>query len=135
VVIASDGLLVSFDTSSPIARRSTAPIASISLEFIVMSTIRTLLASFLFASVALSAAAQTQPAASASMPMGGAMMSNDCAKPMAKHDHGAEKGTPRPMSKSGPCAAGAAATAQEGAASTAQSKKLPKHNHGAEKNN
>jgi hypothetical protein len=135
VVIASDRLLVSFDTASPIVRRSIEPIASMFLEFIVMSTIRTLLASSLFASVALSAAAQTQPAASASTPMGGAMMSNDCAKPMAKDDHGAEKGTPRSMSQSGPCASGAAATPADGAASTAQAKKLPKHNHGAEKNN
>lgn len=100
-----------------------------------MTTIRTLLASVLFASVALSAAAQAQPAATASAPMGGSMMSTDCAKPMAKHDHGAEKGTPRPMAKTGPCAAGAAPMAPEGAASTAQTKKLPKHNHGAERNN
>jgi hypothetical protein len=135
VVIASDGLLLSFDPGSPMARRPIEPIASISLEFIVMSTFRTLLASVLFASAALSATAQTQPTAGASAPMGGAMMSQDCAKPMAKHDHGAEKGTPRPMSKSGRCAAGTAASAPEGAASTAQAKKLPKHNHGAERNN
>jgi hypothetical protein len=69
------------------------------------------------------------------MPMSGAMMSHDCAKPMAKHDHGAEKGTPRATSKSGPCAAGAMTMAPEGAASAAPAKKLPKHNHGAEKNN
>ncbi|MDO9286447.1 MAG: hypothetical protein Q7U26_16245 [Aquabacterium sp.] len=100
-----------------------------------MNTIRTLFASALFASAALAASAQTQPAASASMPMGGVMMSYDCAKPMAKHDHGAEKGTPRAMPKSGPCAVGATATAPEGAASAAPAKKLPKHNHGAEKNN
>ena len=100
-----------------------------------MTTIRTLFVSALFAAAALAASAQTPPAASASMPMGGAMMSHDCAKPMAKHDHGAEKGTPRPMAKTGPCAAGAAPMAPEGAASTAQTKKLPKHNHGAERNN
>ncbi len=100
-----------------------------------MTTIRTFFVSVLFATAALAVSAQTQPAAGASMPMGGAMMSQDCAKPMAKHDHGAEKGTPRPMAKSGACAAGAAATAPEGAASTAQTKKLPKHNHGAERNN
>lgn len=100
-----------------------------------MTTIRTLFVCALFASAALAASAQTQPAASASMPMGGAMTSHDCAKPMAKHDHGAEKGTPRPMAKSGPCVAGAPATAPKAAASTAQTKKLPKHNHGAEKNN
>lgn len=100
-----------------------------------MSTFRTLFVSALFASAALAASAQTPPAASASMPMGGAMMSHDCAKPMAKHDHGAEKGTPRPMAKSGPCPAGAAAAGSEGAASAAPAKKLPRHNHGAEKNN
>jgi len=100
-----------------------------------MTAIRTLFVSVLFASAALAASAQTQPAASASMPMGGAMMSHDCAKPMAKHDHGADKGTPRATAKSGPCMAGAAATAPEAAASTAPAKKLPKHNHGAEKNN
>lgn len=100
-----------------------------------MSTFRTLFVSALLATVALAASAQTQPAAGASMPMGGDMMSHDCAKPMAKHDHGAEKGTPRSMAKSGPCRAGATAMAPEGAASTAPAKKLPKHNHGAEKNN
>jgi hypothetical protein len=100
-----------------------------------MCTIRTVFVTALFASAALAASAQTQPAASASMPMGGAMMSHDCAKPMAKHDHGAEKGTPHAMSKTGPGAAGAAAMAPEGAASSAPAKKLPKHNHGAEKNN
>jgi hypothetical protein len=117
------------------ARRSIEPTASILLEFIVMSTIRTLFVSALFASAALAASAQTPPAAGASMPMGCAMMSHDCAKPMAKHDHGAERGTPRSASKSAPCAAGMAAMAPEGAASAAPAKKLPKHNHGAEKNN
>lgn len=111
------------------------PFASILLEFNVMSKIRTLFASVLFASVAVTASAQTQPAPGASTPMGGAMMSGDCAKPMAKHDHGAEKGTPRAASKSGPCPTGAMVTAPEAAASTAQAKKMPKHNHGAEKNN
>ncbi len=100
-----------------------------------MTTIHSLFVSALFASAALAASAQTPPAASASMPMGGAMMSHDCAKPMAKHDHGAEKGTPRSTAKSGPCMAGAGATAPDAAASAAPAKKLPKHNHGAEKNN
>ncbi|GAP39044.1 hypothetical protein ISF6_0757 [Piscinibacter sakaiensis] len=62
------------------------------------------------------------------------MMSHDCAKPMAKHDHGAERGTPRSAPKSGPCAPGMGAMAPEGSASAAPAKKLPKHNHGAEKN-
>jgi len=39
------------------------------------------------------------------------------------------------MAMSGPCATGAAASAPEGAASAAKTKKLPKHNHAAEKNN
>ena len=99
-----------------------------------MSTFRPLFVSALFASAALAASAQTPPAASASMPMGGAMMSHDCAKPMAKHDHGAERGTPRSAPKSGPCAPGMGAMAPEGSASAAPAKKLPKHNHGAEKN-
>jgi hypothetical protein len=117
------------------ARRSVQPIASILLEFIAMSTTRTLFVSVLFASAALAASAQTPPVASASMPMGGAAMPRDCTQPLAKHDHGAEKGMPRAMSKTGPCAAGAAAMAPEGAASAAPAKQLPKHNHGAEKNN
>ena len=70
------------------------PFASILLEFIVMTKIRTLFASVLFAAVALTASAQTQPAPGASAPMSGAMMSGDCAKPMAKHNHGAEKNNP-----------------------------------------
>jgi hypothetical protein len=98
-----------------------------------MSMIRNLFASLLVTSVAFGASVQAQPAPTASMPMGDHMKSTDCAKPMAKHDHGAEKGTPSP--KSGPCAAGTMATAPEGAASTAPARKLPKHNHGAEKNN
>ena len=117
------------------ARPPTEPFAYIRLEFIAMSTFRTLFVSALFASAALAASAQTPPTASASMPMGGAMMSHDCAKPMAKHDHGAERGTPRSAPKSGPCAPGMGAMAPEGSASAAPAKKLPKHNHGAEKNN
>lgn len=85
-----DGLLLLFAPDAPVARRSIEPIASILLEFIVMTTIRTLFVSAFLASAALAASAQTQPAASASVPMGGAMMSHDCAKPMAKHDHGAD---------------------------------------------
>jgi len=103
VVIASEGLLLSFDPASVMARRSIESIASILLALIVMTTIRTLFVSALFASAALAASAQTQAAASASMPMVGAMVSHDCAKPMAKHDHAAEKGMPRPMAKSSPC--------------------------------
>lgn len=82
MVIASNGLLLSFDPASLMARRSIEPIASLLLEFIVMTAICTLFVCALFASAALAASAQTQPAAS-----------------------------------------------------TAQTQKLPKPNHGAEKNN
>mgnify|MGYP000902047875 CR=1 FL=1 len=98
-----------------------------------MNTIRTLFASLLVASVTLGAQAQTAPAGST--PTADHMKSQDCARPMPKHDHGAEKGTPRPVAKFGPCETGAAVSAPEGAASTAQAKKLPRHNHSAEKNN
>lgn len=86
-----DVLFLSVDSAPPMARRFIEPIAFILLEFIVMTAIRTLIASTLFASAALAASAQPQPTAGASMPIGDAMMSHDCAKPMAKHDHGAEK--------------------------------------------
>jgi hypothetical protein len=40
-------------------------------------------------------------------PAGAASMPHDCAKPMARHDHGAEKGTPTPMSAACPMASAA----------------------------
>lgn len=98
------------------------------LEFIVMSTIRTLSAAFILATLALTAIAQTPPAAGASMPMmgGEAMaMPHDCAKGMAKHDHGAERGSPRP--KSADCGPAGAAAAPEAAASGAKAKQ--RHDH------
>jgi hypothetical protein len=87
-------------------------------------------ASIAFACVAFAASAQTQttqPAAPASAPMPGNMMSHDCAKPMAKHDHGAEKGMPRPLSMSAPCAGGAAASAP--AMGDSATKKQLTHDH------
>jgi hypothetical protein len=87
-------------------------------------------ASVLFAGIAFAASAQTQPtqpAPSASTPMAGSMMSHDCAKSMAKHDHGAEKGMPRPLSMSAPCAGDAAASAP--AKSDSATKKQLTHDH------
>lgn len=95
-----------------------------------MRTVITRFASVLFACVAFAASAQTQPtqpAPSASAPMAGSMMSHDCAKPMAMHDHGAEKGMPRPLSMSAPCAGGAAASAP--AKGDAATKKQLTHDH------
>ena len=82
-----------------------------------MIMIRNLIA--IVAYVCLAATVQAQPAPVASAPLAGDKMSQDCAKPMAKHDHGAEKGMPKPTSKSGPCASTAAAP---GAASSAPKK-------------
>ena len=96
------------------------------LEFHVMTTIRTLAAAFFAASIALSGTVQAQPAPAASMPMAGGTMPSDCAKPIRKHDHGAERGMPTPAAKSAPCAVAAAASAPAAAASAA---KKPGHNH------
>jgi hypothetical protein len=53
------------------------------------------------------AVAQERPAADPALL---AAASSDCAKPMARHDHGAEKGTPSPNATA-PCAAAPAASA------------------------
>jgi hypothetical protein len=68
-----------------------------------MSTARKLVASLAFIAFAGSALAQPAPAAAASGPMSGGMMEKDCAKAVAKHDHGAERNAPR--AKTAPCAA------------------------------
>jgi hypothetical protein len=86
----------------------------------VMTTTRIVSASILFASLALTAAAQAQPAAGASSPAM-ATMSHDCAKPMAKHDHAAEKGNPKPASMSEDCAS---AKAKSTKATAAEKKRL-----------
>lgn len=96
------------------------------LEFHTMTTIRTLSAAIFAAAIALSGTVLAQSAPSASMPTAGAAMSYDCAKPIRKHDHGAEKGTPTPMARSAPCAVAAAASAPAAAATSA---KKPGHNH------
>lgn len=64
-------------------------------------------------SLAVSAGAHAQPTA-ASAPMATASMP-DCAKPVAKHSHPADKGLPAPASKSasGPCAPAASATTKK----------------------
>ena len=51
-------------------------------------------------------AAQEGPAPNPA-PAGATSMPHDCAKPMARHDHGAEKGTPTPMPGACPMAAAA----------------------------
>jgi hypothetical protein len=53
---------------------------------------------------ALSAAAQSRPADIASAPTTTATsMSRDCAKPIARHDHAAERGMPKTQAAAEPC--------------------------------
>ena len=61
--------------------------------------------------LALTGIAQAQSAVAP--PSESASMPHDCAKPMAKHSHAAEKGTPVTTSKSGPCAPVASATTKK----------------------
>lgn len=75
-----------------------------------MTTIRILSAALFVTSIALTAPAQAQPAAADSAPMTSASMPTDCAKPMARHNHGADKGMPTTKSMSEPCAPAAAAS-------------------------
>ena len=65
------------------------------------------------------ALAQQAPAQAASAADGAGMMSHDCAKPMAKHDHGAERGMP--TAQAAPCAVAPA--------SGAKTKAPLKHDH------
>lgn len=92
-----------------------------------MTTIRILSVAIFAAASTLTATAQTAPAPAASMPMAGATMPLDCAKPMAKHDHGAERGMPTSKTKSVPCTPTVAATTTSESASAP--KKQLKHNH------
>lgn len=85
------------------------------------------LAAASLALLTLSAVAQSQPTQGAPMPMPTVEMSHDCGKPMKRHDHGAERGTPSPKSMPAPCAAGAAAPSAEGASAP---KKRLNHDHG-----
>ena len=96
------------------------------LEFHTMISIRTLCTAIFAASIALSGAVQAQSAPPTPIPTADAQTPPDCAKPMRKHDHGAEKGMPTPMAKSSPCIAAAEAQVPAAAASAA---KKPGHNH------
>lgn len=92
-----------------------------------MTTIRALAAAIFAASIALSGTVQAQSAPAVAKPMAGDAMSQDCcAKPVRKHDHGAEKGTPTPTATAAPSTAAAAASEPAAAASSA---KKPGHNH------
>lgn len=91
-----------------------------------MTTTRILFASIFLASLALTAPAQAQSAASASA-SAAATMPHDCAKPVAMHDHAAEKGNPRPASMSDGCPP-AKAKSTLSAASAAEKKRL-RHIH------
>ena len=93
-------------------------------EFIAMIITRILSVTFFVTSIAFAANTQSQPMAAPSTPMAGASP-HDCARPMAKHDHGAQKNTPTPNAMSGPCAPAAAASA---------SKVKSRHDHAGTKN-
>ena len=73
-----------------------------------MNTKRILSFSLLVASLALTGLAHAQSAA-VPPPADSASMPHDCAKPMPKHSHAAEKGMPVTTSKSSPCAPAAPA--------------------------
>jgi len=83
-----------------------------------MTTNHILSVAIFVASISLTAVAQEVPGASASSPRASASMPQDCAKSMPRHDHGAEKGAPRPMSSSGSCASVAGTPAAK-----------PRHDH------
>lgn len=68
-----------------------------------MTTFRILSAAVIAFSLVSTAAAQSRPAEMASAPMSAAPMSMNCAKPMARHDHAAEKGMPKTQPTAGPC--------------------------------
>lgn len=85
-----------------------------------MTTLRILSAAVIASSIVSTAAAQSRPAERASAPMSAASMSTDCAKPMARHDHAAEKGMPKTQPTVGPCPPLAAA-------STPKSKSMHDH--------
>jgi hypothetical protein len=102
-------------------------IDTFTLEPTSMSTIHHKLAAVLFASLALAASVQAQQPMDASSPMAGNMKAGDCAKPAGRHDHGAEKGTPRSQHKSAPCMANGASAP---AAAAPSAKRKPAHDHG-----
>lgn len=92
-----------------------------------MTTIRTLCAAFFATTLAWGAMAQTPSAPSASMPTAGTTMPQDCAGPVARHDHGVEKGVYAPKRGQANCAATATAATPAQAASAPA--KLRKHDH------
>lgn len=76
-----------------------------------MTIIRILSAALIVCLPALNAAAQSRPSDAAPAPAtAAASMPMDCAKPIAKHDHAAEKGMPKTQS-AGPCPPAKAASA------------------------
>jgi hypothetical protein len=82
-----------------------------------MTTIRTLCAALFATTLAWGAMARTPPAPSASMPMAGTTLPQECAAPVARHDHGVEKGVYAPNRGQAHCAATAAAATPAQAAS------------------
>ncbi len=98
-----------------------------------MTTNRTLCVSVAFFTMTLAggAMAQTPPASvapAASMPTAGASMPHDCAKPIARHDHGVEKGVYAAKTRQAPCAATADTAATPAQAASTPAKRL-KHDH------
>jgi hypothetical protein len=89
----------------------------VTLEFIAMSTIRTLSAAVFAALIALSTASQAQQATDAP--------ASAAAKPMAKHDHAATKGMPSAHAK----AANPADAASAPEAGASKAKKKINHDH------
>lgn len=69
-----------------------------------MTAFRTFSVALIVSLTALNAAAQSRPADMASAPATAASpMSMDCGKPIARHDHAAEKGMPKTRSTAEPC--------------------------------
>lgn len=77
-----------------------------------MTTARNLVASLAFIAFASSALAQQAPAAAASGPMSGGMMDKGCAKAVAKHDHGADRGAPKATAPCAPASKASSAKAK-----------------------
>lgn len=85
------------------------------------------LAAALLLPFTLSAGAQSLATPAGPTPMPSAAMSRDCASPMNRHDHGAERGIPAPKARPAPCMAESAASPEVGGPSP---KKRPNHDHG-----
>jgi len=83
---------------------------------LTMNVPRHLPLAFALALSAAAAVAQQPPATSESTPTASAAMPQDCSKPMARHDHLADKGITRPMS--GPCGAKTSASAAKAKANS-----------------